>query len=384
MKIGVVVTGNRENGGVYQYSQSLLEGLILDNTNEYVVFTNDDDVRFDRCGMLVRKLSCRSGIFWDLMRFFQVVFMLRKLVFLNKSEKIFFSDIDFLIYPSMSIRSHLIMNKPFIYTLHDLQEKYYPGFFSYSERLVRYFVNLNVSKMAAHIICESNYVKNDIKRFLGACDEKISVIPAPPCSEYLNIKLRDKRRDEVRNKYALPSNYIFYPAQFWKHKNHLKLLEAFKILSVECEDVMLVLTGSKKAAYKEVMNCIEYLGLGGRVQVLGYVDSSDLPYVYEGANVLAMPTLFESISIPVYEAFAMRVPVVCSDVVALPEQVNGAGLLFNPDDPNDIYMKIKAMLDSKSLREGFVNKGFNIITSFKIEKYRDELMATFKKGGASD
>lgn len=60
----------------------------------------------------------------------------------------------------------------------------------------------------------------------------------------------------------------------------------------------------------------------------------------------AIATLFESISIPVYEAFSVGTAVCASNVVALPEQVGDAGLLFDPQSTDDITEKICALLVS--------------------------------------
>lgn len=53
-----------------------------------------------------------------------------------------------------------------------------------------------------------------------------------------------------------------------------------------------------------------------------------------------MPTLFESVSLPIWESFYLGVPVVSSDVCALPEQVGDAGLLFDPNNVEDMAEKI--------------------------------------------
>ena len=110
-------------------------------------------------------------------------------------------------------------------------------------------------------------------------------------------------------------------------------------------DLHLVFSGSKQNNQGNVVERIHELGLEGRVRILGYVDSADIPALYSLSRMLVLPTLFESISIPVYEAFALGVPVCSSNVVALPEQIDNAGLLFDPNNPSDIASKIAQILD---------------------------------------
>jgi glycosyltransferase involved in cell wall biosynthesis len=119
---------------------------------------------------------------------------------------------------------------------------------------------------------------------------------------------------------------------------------------------------------------IEVLDLKDKVKHLGYIDYEDLPYLYKMSQMLVMPSLFESVSIPIYEAFALGVPVCSSNVVALPEQVGDAGLLFDPKNEYDIAEKILMYLDNKDLMHKMAMKGCNKIANFNHNEYRKKLL----------
>jgi len=87
------------------------------------------------------------------------------------------------------------------------------------------------------------------------------------------------------------------------------------------------------------------------------------------SKLLIMPSLFESISIPIYEAFSIGVPVCSSNVVALPEQTNGGALLFNPKDTKDIENKIQKVLSDSSLQEELIRRGRLVIDNLDNNKY---------------
>jgi glycosyltransferase involved in cell wall biosynthesis len=189
----------------------------------------------------------------------------------------------------------------------------------------------------------------------------------------LDQTVSKSKQSEVRQKYRLPSRYLFYPAQFWPHKNHLNLLKAFHLIEKKYPDLQLVLSGSKQNSQSSILNKVHELGLEGRVRILGYVDYADLAALYSLSEMLVMPTLFESVSIPIYEAFAQGVTVCSSNVVALPEQVGDAGLLFDPLNPVDIANSIQKILDDSSLAEKLRKLGRARIQSLTPEIYSAQL-----------
>ena len=181
------------------------------------------------------------------------------------------------------------------------------------------------------------------------------MVQSPPPRDLLDTTFSDEQLAMVRNKYHLPDRYLFYPAQFWLHKNHLRLVEAFRLVADRFTDVHLVLTGMKANDYPRVMAKIAELSLTGRVLHLGYIDYEDMAGIYKLSAMLIMPTLFESVSMPVYEAFALKVPVCAANVVALPEQIGDAGVLFDPNEKRTLTIGFA------SGRFPFINVPYGIV-----------------------
>jgi glycosyltransferase involved in cell wall biosynthesis len=82
-----------------------------------------------------------------------------------------------------------------------------------------------------------------------------------------------------------------------------------------------------------------------------------------------MPTLFESVSLPIWEAFYLGVPVVSSNVCALPEQVGDAGLIFDPYNIEDMAEKIYKVWKDNALRQELIKKGYERIKDLTLENY---------------
>jgi glycosyltransferase involved in cell wall biosynthesis len=374
MKIGILAFGP-PGAGVYQYTQSIIDALKKDKTKDYIIFCNEGEDIYDNYGLEVRKVIIpKTNLIEKFVRFFQFLFFIRKPWFFTQNEISKFSDIDLIVCPFVLAYPHFFLNKPFIFTLHDMQERYYPENFSKHDNIIRWIVNRALAKSAKKLICESSFVKNDIVKFIGINETKIDIIQSPPPEIFLNYKFEEKQFNIVREKYNLPENFVFYPAQCWFHKNHIKLVEAFKIVSKQIVDINLILTGSQKNNYNNLMQRINKLNLKDKVKHLGYVDYEDLPYIYKMSKFLVMPTLFESVSIPIYEAFALEVAVCSSNTVALPEQVGDAGILFNPNDEGDIAHKMTMYLNDNSLRNDKAKLGLERVKDFNHENYKIKLL----------
>lgn len=373
--IGIIALFNEEAGGVFQYTQSVIDALRNDTSNRYIIFCNSKHKGFDDSGLEVRRFDKPQNSFMiNLFRLFVLTLRIQIIFFVSKEEKKLFSDIDMFLSPVISPYPHYYLKKPFVFTLHDMQERYYSKYFTFKTKVLRWIVNNAMAKKSDKIICESEYVKNDIVKFTGVNRNKVSVIQGPPPQAFMNYRLDEIYFEFVRRKYNLPKKYIFYPAQCWFHKNHIKLVEAFDLVRNEIDDVYLVLTGSQKNNYYNVMKRVKELNLHDKVRHLGYIDYEDLPYLYRMSQMLVMPTLFESISIPIYEAFALKVPVCSSNVVALPEQVGDAGLIFDPLDIEDMANKILTYLKNEKLAQEKAQKGYDKIGDFNHDGYRKKIL----------
>lgn len=372
--VGIIVGVEESGGGVYQYTQSLIAALKEDKTRKYILFCLPDDKIFINYGLEIRRYKKqKSGVFIKIIRLFQCLLFIRRSFLISDQEINLFLDVDVWISPAISLYPHFYLSKPYIFTLHDMQEKYYPEFFSKKELFMRWLVNRTLTHCADKIVCESKYVKDDIVKFTKTQQSKIAVIQSPPPVELQNIILSTYGYERIKQKYNLPEKFIYYPAQCWPHKNHIRLIEAFKIVSQQYPDVFLILSGSEQNNYKKVMKKIENYNIETKIKHLGYIDYDDIPYVYKLAHILVMPTLFESVSIPVYEAFALGTPVCCSNAVALPEQVGDAGLLFNPFDVSDIANKILMYLNDEKLRQEKIKLGNCRVTGFDHLLYKEKL-----------
>jgi glycosyltransferase involved in cell wall biosynthesis len=362
-RVGVVALAGPDNGGTYQYTLSMLHGLQHARGFEITLFGDPDNPDFIKLGYPIRPLAESYAA--------QLTALALNRLHLRLPDP--FASQDVLLAPIYSL-ALLHTSKPFAYTLHDLQEIHLPENFSSLQTIWRRQVHSRLLQRARRVICESSYVKSDIVRLFGTPGRRIAVIQAPPQRQFL-LDQSDEELSAARERLRLPAKFVVYPAHYWPHKNHLRLIEAFRMVANEVPDLKLVLTGKKIDDYQKVVGAIDRLQLNEHVCHLGYIDRSDLQAAYQLATALVMPSLFESISIPVYEAFQRGIPVAASNILAIPEQVGDAGLLFDPTSAASIKDAILTIVRDPELARQLAERGRERMRAMTPERYGAQLEA---------
>jgi glycosyltransferase involved in cell wall biosynthesis len=125
--------------------------------------------------------------------------------------------------------------------------------------------------------------------------------------------------------------------------------------------------------YLAVMRAIDKFGLNDRVLHLGYVEQDDLQTIYRLATALVMPSLFESVSIPIYEAFQVGTPVAASGILGIPEQVGDAGLLFDPKSVASIKQAILRIVKDPQAASLLAKRGRDRMRAMTPERFGAQL-----------
>jgi len=211
-------------------------------------------------------------------------------------------------------------------------------------------------RRATYIIAGTEAGRSEIERFYQVTSNRIKILPHPTPAFTLNAKPSDVAG--VLKKYGLRSNYLFYPAQFWSHKNHANLLLAAAELKREHQlDLPVVFVGSNKGNEEYLRTFAAQLNPPVDVAFLGFVPLEDLVALYRGAFALAYVTFFGPENLPPLEAFALGCPVIASDVSGAREQLGDAALFVDPRNPAEIAGAIKQLHDDDTLRASLIDKG---------------------------
>jgi glycosyltransferase involved in cell wall biosynthesis len=271
-----------------------------------------------------------------------------------------------------------LTNRPSIYHPHDLQHLHIPEFFDKPNLRWRESAYRVFCARAKYVSVESSWVKRDLMEKIGVPAEAIAVCPILPPT--LPAPGAESTAAADAKKAIGFERFIFYPAQTWPHKNHLALIDALAILKQRFGlQVPLVCTGKQTEHYAKIAARIDAAGLAGQSRFLGYVSDAVLAAIYRMATAVVLPTLFESLSLPMWEAFAADRPVACSRVTALPEQLAGAGLLFDPRAPEDIAKAIRQLWESDALRADLARKGASRLKQFSSDRMIRHIRALYRQ-----
>lgn len=265
-----------------------------------------------------------------------------------------------------------------VITVHDLNFLYYPRFLTEESR--RYY-NEQIEwavQQADHILADSHATKADLISLLDVAAEKITVVhlAADPAFRPLS----DAAAGHVAKQYRLDPGYLLFVGTLEPRKNVPGLLAAYRILlDQEATSEPLVLIGGKGWLYEEIFDRAEALDLDNHVRFLHRVPDVDLPGLYSAASVLALPSFYEGFGLPALEAMSCGTPVVVANRASLPEVVGEAGLLVDPEDPDDIAGALKRALTEDSERERMRKAGLKQAEAFSWERVARETRAVYVK-----
>jgi len=287
-------------------------------------------------------------------------------------------DIDVLHSPDFIPPSRA--NFKSVITVHDLAFLLYPHFLT--KESARYYGQIDQAvRRTDHIIAVSEATKHDLIQRLGVPEGKVTVIYEASAPEFRPIP-PDEARQYAQKKFELEGGYIFFVSTIEPRKNVPGLLEAYRrLLDSYKVTARLVLAGGQGWLSEEVFAGVDRLGLRGQVRFLGRVATADLPYLYNAASLLIHPSFYEGFGLPPLEAMACGIPVVVSNVSALPEVVGDAGLLVDPNNISEMAVSMYRVLTDQQLREEMIHKGLARAACFSWEKTASQTLEVYYRVG---
>jgi glycosyltransferase involved in cell wall biosynthesis len=371
-----------QQGGAFTFQETILAGLLRSSSaHRFTVFTYEDVTPYlgqHRVAFVqLHREPEPSG--W-LSKARQLRVLLRTLAdglpvgpgpaALHKA--VLHARIDLVWFPT---QVYEYVEVPYIFTVWDLQHRLQP-----------YFPEVSVGgsgfdpreKHLGHAISRASFVvtsnpaaQEEVHLFYRVPRERIKLLPQPTPDF---VFADDPQGADLRLVPEAP--FLFYPAQFWPHKNHVVLLEALHILKKEHGLALTaVFAGSDMGNRAYIEQYAEKLGLTGQLRFLGFVTAATLVALYRKAFALVFPSFFGPENMPPLEAFALGCPVIASAVSGSEYQLKDAALLFDPKDERALARHILQLHADPALRNKLVAAGRQRAESWRGDQYIAGLLA---------
>ena len=261
------------------------------------------------------------------------------------------------IFHSPHYNAPLLYSGKLIVTVHDIIHIKFPEYLaSRKAYLYAKYMFKKVTEKAEKLITASEHTKSDIIEHFNVSPEKINVIPFGVDERFHSVE-DEALISSFKEKFALPENFILYVGNLKSHKNLGTLLKAFGVLKKkkEIEESLVLTTGGKPADELIRQVCDE--GIEKSVKFLPFIPDEELPLLYNCARVFVFPSLYEGFGLPLLEAMACGVPVVCSNSASIPEVVGEAAIMCDPEDCGAFADGMHRLLRDDSLRSKLTSEG---------------------------
>ncbi|MBI3993677.1 MAG: glycosyltransferase family 4 protein [Candidatus Lambdaproteobacteria bacterium] len=267
---------------------------------------------------------------------------------------------------------------PSVVTVSDLSHLRYPHFHPrVNVKRLEKHLGRSVAE-AAQVITHSEFIRQELVGMMGVPPERISIVSLGVSEEF-------RPRSEAELTPVLEPHglagvpYLLSVCTLEPRKNLSGLIQAFASLPKSVRRTHpLVLVGHKGWLTESIESRMRPLQDQGELLWLGYVPSATLPMLYAGAYGFTYPSFYEGFGLPPLEAMACGVPVLTSNVSAMPEVVGRAAAMIDPLDVDDIARGLQRLLYDHDFRQTAKQAGFELAREYTWKRCVDQTIAAYR------
>jgi len=228
-----------------------------------------------------------------------------------------------------------------------------------------YMAVCKLLQRADHIIAISRSAQEDLMEYLGVDKQRITVVYPGP-SDFHRRNVRSEMVEHLRRKFQLRAGFVLCTSGYDYRKNLPSILRSYSQLSpsLRRQFPLVIVCHLTPEAESNLRGQADVLGIGYEVVLTNYVSDDELIALYHMATVQFYPSIYEGFGMPVLDAMLLGLPVITSNVSALPEVAGDAGLLVDPFDVNQMSDALAQVLESPDRREQMRLKGLHQAEKF--------------------
>ena len=272
--------------------------------------------------------------------------------------------------------------KSVVVTCHDLVQLVYPEILRDQSRIpaismAMWRYSVQGMRRADHVITVSTNTAHDVTQFLQVNPKQITVVPNGVESHYR--VLESAQRDALRQQYApsLDAVCLLNVGSTHHRKNILTVLQLVKQLKDQGLTVCLWKTGGEFTPDQQTF--IQQHQLGQQIIHFGNPDKETLVGIYNAADILIAPSLYEGFGLTILEAMACGIPVITSNKSSLPEVAGDAAILVDPTDVGAIATAVHQIRQDSDYRQHLIEKGLIRAKQFTWRRAAEKTAELYEK-----
>lgn len=385
--ITVGIASNKERRGIYFVTVNLINELIRrDNVNLFFFINKREDVRLKK--FIRKEWSSYNIIFYEYhpLSLFRLSEKLKNNNLLSKILKKYFEyqkkkqvvyrenflnkhRCDIFLSPCNKIPGIFLGSNLKKFTcVYDMLPIVRPEFFN--ECQIKEFKNMiNSFNDKDFYFTISEYTRADLLKVKPKINPSHVFCSYISCSEDSIIK--KSCSDSIRKKYKIPSEkkYVFSLFAIEKRKNLERCVRAFLsfISKNNLDDIVYVVGGGKYETLPSFFDEVD----SSKIVFTGYIEDSDLAYLYSDAEWFVFTSMYEGFGLPVLEALRCGCPVITSNTSSLPEVVGDAGIIIDPESVEQHIEAYEKFYFDHKFRDDAIGKGFIQAQKFSWKKTVD-------------
>ena len=396
MKIGIYLEGSPEMGG--GFFQSLKSSLLFLDIKKYnnqveLIITEEKAKEY----LIQKKIKNKVFKLNKITNYMSQLFEINSFHdFFNKIKinHPFYNFIkknkyDLIVFLGPSQMSKFCKEVGFISNIWDLDHKKNSQFpehnsnniYEYKEKLFK-----EIASRAFKIIVPHKSNKNDLINFYKTPEEKINVQNFIPMLPTIYKEKRDVvNYNEIYLRYKLPETkkIIFYPAQFWAHKNHKYIIDVAKILkSKKNEKYLFVFCGSNKGNYTFIKELISKNKLEDYIKIFNFLSDDEVISLYVNCDAVVMPTYCGPTNLPIYESFFFKKIIFYTKDLITNDTINDHLITIDISSPEDLFGKLDICFDKEKI-EKIVLKNYDyyklVCNEEDFKKNYEKILDEFSK-----
>lgn len=356
---------DQHGGGVKVYTHQILQALLaLKSGHEFVfLYANPALLGTYAAHPEVREVAVpgRSVVLWDQL---QVPRAIRRL------------GVDVLYNPKYSIP--LAAQCPTSWVCHGLDWYVMPQASRWIDRMSHRHLVPRYARKARAIIAVSEITRQHVMEFLGVAPDRVHTIYSGVNPMFAR-RLAPAELAATRAAHRLPERFFLYAGAVYPPKNFARMVQAYARVGPPRGISLVIAGGENRFLSEDELREPERLGLGSWVHWAGWIDPAQLPAFYQLAEALLLPSLFESLGLPVLEAMSSSCPVVTSDCYGTKEIAEGAAVLVEPKSVDAIAAGIASIADDAQLRTRLIEAGLERAREFTWERCARQTLGVIER-----